>query len=343
VYPSYRSYNQFSNIGFGGLNYFYGPVGGYTPFVTPYGYTTYGYPHFGPYYSYVPLAPVLRQRRPFWIGGDPFNNGQGNIGQGAVDPPAVVDPPPPPRRLPVPAAQKATSPDVLRRSIRLQHIGDEYFAKQNYMQAFGNYKQALSVAPSRIEARFRMALALAATTHYGQAVDEMKRAMRAAPDWPRTGAKLDDLFGEDNNISKNAVLHKVAAWVREDIRDPDRLFLMGVLLHFDDEPDKSHTFFEAAAALAPNPAYAQAFLDAEDADPRPGSIDAPAADDDFALPPLPRGKQPAGQPGPRIPGLQDDPAEPVFRGKKPAAEEPRPRPLARGNVPSSSPRSGAGT
>ncbi|HEY2251560.1 MAG TPA: hypothetical protein VGH74_10890, partial [Planctomycetaceae bacterium] len=52
--PSYWTYNRFSNNGFGGLNWFYGPLGGYTPYVTPYGSTTYGYPYFGPYYSYVP-------------------------------------------------------------------------------------------------------------------------------------------------------------------------------------------------------------------------------------------------------------------------------------------------
>src|SRR5260370_27963516 len=76
--PSYWAYNRFSNNGFGGLNWFYGPLGGYTPYVTPYGSTTYGYPYFGPYYSYVPLAPVIRQTRPYWNGGEPFPNANNN-------------------------------------------------------------------------------------------------------------------------------------------------------------------------------------------------------------------------------------------------------------------------
>ena len=63
-YPGYWTYNRFSNLGFGGLNWYYGPLGGYTPYIgTPYATTSYGYPYFGPYYSYVPLAPVIRQRQ----------------------------------------------------------------------------------------------------------------------------------------------------------------------------------------------------------------------------------------------------------------------------------------
>jgi hypothetical protein len=330
--PSYWTYNRFSNNGFGGLNWFYGPLGGYTPFVTPYGYTTYGYPNFGPYYSYVPLAPVIRQTRPYWIGGDPFDDqGQGAAGNGggARRPAAPQKLPAQPAQANLPIVPKATSNDALRRSIRLQGIGDEYFAKQDYLQAYANYKQALSVAPSRIEPRFRMALSLAANTHYTQAIEEIKRGLRANPDWPRTGATLDELFGADNILAKNAVLHRVTAWVREDIRDPDRLFLMGVLLHFNDDPDKSHQFFEAAGELSPNPIYAQAFLDAEDAvaGPRPGNT----GDEPVPAPAAPqRDGQPARRQGPVIPGLDDNPAEPdpIFRGKKNAPEAPRPKPLA---------------
>src|SRR5262245_33656457 len=155
-----------------------------------------------------------------------------------------------------------------------------------------------------------MAMALAATRNYSQAVDEIQRAMRINPNWPRDGVPLDELFGAENILSKNAVLHKLASWVGEDIRDPDRLFLMGVLLHFNGDVDKSRVFFEAASVLASNGAYAQAFLAAEGEqraqgpaeDPRPGPID-----DGDAVP--------AGPVIPELPAKQQP-------------EEPRPRPLA---------------
>jgi len=314
-------------------------LGGYTPYIgTPYATTNYGYPYFGPYYSYVPLAPVIRQPRT--TGQDLFDDAdaKGNGGPGNVKQPAGIRQPPPPQppQPNVKIFSKPTPPEALRRSIRYQAQGDEWFAKQNYLQAFGHYKQAVTATPGRTEPRFRLALALAATTNYSQAVDEIKRAMRIDPNWPRNGAPLDELFGVDNVIAKNAVLHKVAGWVREDIRDSDRLFLMGVLLHFNDDTDKSHTFFEAAYALSPNTAFAQAFLEAEDdqRSHRPAEEPRPAPPEDDAVesakapqgPKLPLGlpltpdgrKAPAGR---RAPATSPPPAPKV-------PEEPKPRPLA---------------
>jgi hypothetical protein len=288
------------------------------------GHGYFGYPNTGPYF--VPLAPVFRPSWPNWNGGDPFDNGQGQGGHSSgINPPAASQR----RRAGIlPSVPKKSANEALRRSIRLQGVGDEYFGKQNYSQAYANYKQALSVTPRRIEPRLRMAISLAATTHYSQAVDEMKRAMRMNPDWPRTGASLDELFGADNIMSKNAVLHRVTEWMRENDRDPDRLFLMGVLLHFNNEPEKSHTLFEAARALSPKSTHVQAFLDAQDK-----AAEDPPADPPAAPQPAPRVPQRDGQPaqpqGPIIPGLKDKPADPVpgFRGQD-APQEPRPRPLA---------------
>ena len=317
-FPSYWTYNRFSNLGFGGLNYYYGPLGGYTPYIgTPYATTNYGYPGFGPYYSYVPLAPVLRQRRPYPLGPSLFDDSQTQQSapqaNGGAKPAAGARvPPPQPPQQNVKIFGKQTSPDSIRRSIRYQAQGDEWFAKSNYLQAYGHYKQAVSAAPGRAEPRFRMAIALAATTNYSLAVDEIKRAMRIDPSWPRTGAKLDELWGDDNLLSKNAVLHKAASWVGEDIRDPDRLFLMGVLLHFNGDAEKSNTFFEAAFELSPNPVFAQAFLDADASQRAQQEEPRPNPPDDNDIAPV--------RSGPAAP-LPPTPA-------RKAPEEPKPRPLA---------------
>jgi hypothetical protein len=351
AYPGYWTYNRFSNLGFGGLNWYYGPLGGYTPYIgTPYATTTYGYPYFGPYYSYVPLAPVIRQRRYGYdaqarlyetegVGGEQVDDAQRPVKVPDLTVPDLTVPdqgtvrqsPPQAPQANVKIFAKPVSPDALRRSIRYQAQGDEYFAKQNYLQAYGRYKQAVAATPGRTEPRFRLALALAATTNYSQAVDEIKRAIRMNPNWPRDGVTLDDVFGADNIIAKNAVLHKVAGWVREDIRDSDRLFLMGVLLHFNDDTDKSSTFFEAASALAPNAGFAQAFLKAENEElaRRPPEEPRPA-------PPEEDGLEPAVQPqGPQLPLDLPLPARPAPGARKSsvppprkAPEEPRPRPLA---------------
>ncbi|HEY2249629.1 MAG TPA: hypothetical protein VGH74_01165, partial [Planctomycetaceae bacterium] len=312
---------------------------------------------------------VIRQTRPYWIGGDPFvNNNANNANRGqqgnAADNLPLGDgqPAQQPIQSNVKIFGKTTTTDALRRSIRYQAQGDEWFGKQNYLQAYGHYKDAISAAPLRPEPHFRKAMALVATTNYSLAVEEMKRSMRLDPTWPQTGPQLDALFGADNLLSKNAVLHKVAAWVREDIRDPDRLFLMGVLLHFNDDVDKSHTFFEAASALSPVPMYAQAFLDAEDGEHAAGPVEEPRPappdeDDAPALDPAP-GNAPAPASarrdnGPRFPAAAglDDPqpqAKPapnavlprqaapakIFRGAAPGNLPGN----ARGNVPGPAPR-----
>ncbi|MBS0262047.1 MAG: tetratricopeptide repeat protein [Planctomycetes bacterium] len=334
------SFNQFSNIGFGGLNWYYGPVGGYTPFVTPYGYTTFGYPNFGPYYAYVPLAPVMRQTRIDWVDNDPFqvNPPQPPAGGAprAQAPRQVNRPQAAPARPVQPLQddtaidQQAPNAEVGRRSSRLLAQGDTYFRKQEYAQALAKYKQALALTPKWTEPRFRLALTLVATSNFAVGVDEMKRALRARPDWPRTGAALDDLFGPEGELAKMALLHRATGWTREDIRDPDRLLLMGVLLHFNDDPDRSRPFLEASAALATNPQYAQLFLD------NPAAPAAALADPEPVVPAPPAPRDPALRNGPVIPGLEPaaaDEPDPVFRGKKKKPEEPRPKPLAQQATP----------
>lgn len=232
--------------GFGGINYYNGPVGGF------YSYPGFGYPPVvAPYYG--PLAPVVVQTQPMFIGPNPadnpaiqewmprFNGENGNVNQPA--------PPAQPRQADVRVFVKPTTPEAKRKSIRYQAQGDEWFQRQNYLQAYARYKQAYSAAPDRPEPRFRMALALAAMAEYGPAVDELKRLARLDPDWPMHGDRLDDVFGAERNISKNAVLHKVAAWVKEDVRDPERLYLMGVLLHFNEDREKAKTIFQTASLL----------------------------------------------------------------------------------------------
>jgi hypothetical protein len=148
-----------------------------------------------------------------------------------------------------------------------------------------------------------MAVTLAAMQEFDSAVDELKRLIQLDPEWPAHGDRLDDLFGADHNISKNVLLHKVSGWVREDVRDPDRLFLMGVLLHFNEDADKAKTFFETANLLTGGDAgYVSAFLTpaAQHAGAAPKAPAAPAraAEEEDDEAPVPR---PQAQPAPSKP------------------------------------------
>ena len=92
------------------------------------------------------------------------------------------------------------------------------------------------------------------------AVAEIKRGLQLDSQWPWHGAGLREIYGAANVVLKDSILLKVAAWVREDVRDPDRLFLMGVLLHFNEDRERALPFFRTVDTLAGRPAYVQPFL-----------------------------------------------------------------------------------
>lgn len=261
--------------------YTWGPGYGYDPYAYP---PPYGYGPVAPQYQLVPQPVPTLILPPQGVGRDAFGNllpQAGGIGAGGLAPRGAVpnglapnganpqgDPNgflpngvrvPGPGGLeqgPTPIVPKVIDPvlqpssvEAKRNSIRQQAQGDEYFVKQNYVQAYARYKQAVSAAPDLAEPRFRLAMALICLGRGSLAADEIRKGLILDPQWPTTGTDLDTLFGPDHGIAKDAALQRTVRWAREDVRDPDRLFVLGVLLHFDRQSDKAMALFEAADAL----------------------------------------------------------------------------------------------
>lgn len=314
---AYGGYLPFSYgyTSYGGLGYGL-PAGGFGPY---YGYSSlYGYPNFGPYYNYVPMGvtapvvpPIVQQPPPVLLPpGNPtieelIRQQQPNGNANAQ-----------PRQTDVAIFAKPSNAEAKRKSMHYQAQGDEWFLKQNYLQAFARYKQAYAAATDRPEPRFRMALALAGTANYGMAVDELKRLSQLDPQWPAHADRLDEVFGADRMIAKNIVLQKVAEWVREDVRDPDRLYLLGVLLYFNEDADKAQLLFETAGLLSGDPQHVRVFLGAA----QPPGPQPPV--------PQPPGVQPAklpdnGAPVPHPPQVRTEPSRP---------DEPDPAPRIAGRT-----------
>lgn len=260
-----RGFSGFSSFGYSSIGVV-GGLGSFTYYRGPaFGYFGDFYPGYNPYYAYpttvpvvsytAPPAPIIVNGIPAWPGLDPGLNPALSPRVRVADPAGRLD-----AADQIPQAIRPSNAEAKRKSIRHQAQGDEYFIKANFLQAFAHYKQASSTAPDLPQPRYRMAIALAAMSRFGPAADEFKRLMRIAPDWPVQGERLDDVFGPDNDLARLAVLSKVAEWVREDVRDPERLYLMGVLLHFNEDYDKARPFFEAVAVLAEEPDYVQPFF-----------------------------------------------------------------------------------
>ncbi len=129
-------------------------------------------------------------------------------------------------------------------------FGDEHFRKQRFADSVQRYRSAIDAAPDVADAYFRQALALAAMGRYETAVKAIERGLDVAPDWPRSGFRLDTLYG-DNQLAKTAHLEALAKTAAADPNDPNLMFLLGVYLYCDGQPERSRPFFLRGARLGP--------------------------------------------------------------------------------------------
>lgn len=182
----------------------------------------------------------------------------GATGPSAMPPQAMQNPagaPAPQRRRQVPAS----TPGAKRMSVEQQNLGDTKLREQQWTQAYVNYRNATDLAPDRPEAHFRLGLAFTAMKQYSSAIREFKRSLELDPTLPQSGDKLATIFGADSKLAQTTILPPVADWTREDLADTDRLFLLGLLLHYDDDPRGSEILEAAQRAAGPKD-YIQAFL-----------------------------------------------------------------------------------
>ncbi len=236
-----------------------------------------------------------------------------------------------------------------QRSLHLQGQGDIWFRQQNYLQAYSRYKQAAGAAPDMAAPRFRMAYALMSLQRYELAVPEFQRGIKLDPTYPLTGESPQKIYGEDNRIAAAALPQAVAAWVRQDIRSADRLFLLGALLMISGDHVRARTLLETAAQFgAEGPTeHIMAFLRLDnpaEAVPQQPAVngDAPNNDD---RPPVPEEVEkmlrenknwlppvvPQGKPasGPQVPNPQRQPEPPAkVEPPVPAVPVTNPEPVA---------------
>lgn len=219
-----------------------------------------------------------------------------------------------------------STPEATQRSIRAQARGDEWFRQQQYSQAHERYEHAILLAEDRAVAWFRKAFALAALGQYQPAARTLRRGLEIDLSWPAKGESLDDLYGSENVLAKTALLQRVGSWVREDVRDPDRLFLMGVLLHFDGQRDKSPVFFEAALRLAGYGDHLMAFLQPTEIGPAQPQVPSSSGGQSPALPGIPSAPPQELPPAPQSPPAGSGVELPV----PPVPSEAPPRPGSTG-------------
>lgn len=177
------------------------------------------------------------------------------------------------------------------KSLQAQARADAKARDQLWASAYRDFKEAVDAAPDRAEAHLRFGVASVVLQNYAQAAQSFKRALHLDPKLVQTAPHLDDLFGSDHQLAQNSVISKLTDHTRADIRDPDRLFVMGVMLHMRDD-DRAREFFETGLRLAGRGQHFAAFLQ-------------PAANPNAvaAAPQLPQLPQAGPQPNPPRPGI----------------------------------------
>ena len=155
---------------------------------------------------------------------------------------------------------------------REERAGDDAFAKADPKSALRRYRRAVDAAPDRGDAYYRVAFAELALGNFAGAGEDLRRALELNPSLPTTGPSLRELYGGGNALARTALLSSVAAYTREDVRDPDRLFLLAAAMHAAGD-SRSREIFEAAWRLTGGRPHLRAYLD-----PVSVQFDPPAAD-----------------------------------------------------------------
>lgn len=114
-------------------------------------------------------------------------------------------------------------------------IGDRLMREGRPADAYLQYLKVPWHAGDRGELFFRQALALVAMGRYSHAVVKFKQGTKIDPGFSCRESMLEEIYGETSKARMVDYLKQVEPWTNADPRDPDRLFLLGVVLQFNDD------------------------------------------------------------------------------------------------------------
>ena len=222
----------------------------------PYQYDPYGY-DYGPYdypyhYPYPPyyIAPLYIPAEELY-GPQAVNRfmGWGNWNRPPLNVRVIVPPKNEEAAEPQKPVPRAINPQSVATAWKYIGYGDAHFAAQKYQDAYLRYRKAARAAPQLAEVYFRQGYALMTTGRYDLAARAIRRGLKLDPGWPRSDFNHNELYG-DNLAAKTAHVDAMAAAAEKAPHDADLLFLVGVHLHFDGQPDRAAAFFKRAGQLA---------------------------------------------------------------------------------------------
>ncbi len=147
--------------------------------------------------------------------------------------------------------------EAMRRMIQ---TGDANFAQQRFADALRIYRSAADQLPGQAEPFARQGFAYVAIGNYEQAFQCFKRAVALDPLWPKSGFRLDRLYGEFAH-AKEAHRNALRQAVEADPQNGALRFVLAVHLFFDDQREEAEKSFWSALRLSRGDlAHIQVFL-----------------------------------------------------------------------------------
>ncbi len=144
---------------------------------------------------------------------------------------------------------RVTNAATKARAGKFVGYGDANFKKQSYLSAAERYKDASRMAPDLADAYVRQGFAYIAMSNYDSAARVFHRGLLIRSDWNGSPFRLDQIY-DDDQISKTAHLESLAKAAEDNPLDGNLLMLLGMMLYFDGQVERSEPFFAAAAKRA---------------------------------------------------------------------------------------------
>lgn len=146
------------------------------------------------------------------------------------------------------AVPRPSTPEAKIKSLRFQSQGDQAFADQNYRRAYERYRSAAQAARDDGVALMKTGYALFALGQYEQSLQQFRRAFQIDPLLAQTGPPPTEVYG-NQHIAWTTHLGRLTQWVAEDVRDYNRVLLMGTLLQLNGDT-RGTEFLEKAWQLS---------------------------------------------------------------------------------------------
>lgn len=274
-------YNPYRGYGYGGYGYPGYGYGGYG--MGGYGYGSYGYGSFGfpgfgysryGYYGSPSFSFGYTLPGPNWDPGwgyAPMARQYDGVGPVAtsfpnwpVDPNQNVDPV---NQLPSPSQVAQQASPFRQSSVQEQHEslvwmeqGDRFRYNGQYSEALNSYRRSIEIAQDQPLPRMKGAILLAESQQYNEAVHQLRSALALDPESAVKAKALSEFFGPRREQTIHNMLQATAQWARGDIRDPQRLLLVGTLLMLSGDLTQAEIPLLAAQKLSPNDPQVQQML-----------------------------------------------------------------------------------